>query len=171
MSINTKHFHQKIYFLWCSPGRNHNGYWLLLLLQFVPLNTSPPLLPLSVASSREHQKTNTMLHITRQRSMFSPLTKTNSLLRPDLNSLNRGKKTSCRHGVRLLQRLINSLSCQISWLNAEKFKQTHIVLICWRKSWMKKKNSSQNATQKKLIQRSVEELKCILFVRKSWRDS
>lgn len=59
-------------------------------LHFV-LTRHQPCSLLSVASSRERQKTNTMQRITRQRSMFSPLTKTNSLLRPDLYSVNRGK--------------------------------------------------------------------------------
>lgn len=109
-----------------SAGWNYSGcrsstLWLLTQIY------SPPF---SVASSREHQKTNMMLRITRQRSMFSPLTKTNSLLRPESCSLSRGKRknpmkarSSCEHG------LINCLfQQQQQQLQCHKFKQTHIVL-------------------------------------------
>lgn len=76
------------YLLWCSSGENgpvcNHCFGLSLLIHLAP--------PLSVVSSREHRKTNTMPPITRQRSTFSRQTKTNSLLRPELRSLNRGKK-------------------------------------------------------------------------------
>lgn len=99
---------ERLAFCWC---RSHQCFptWAIFALVFFLRNlasvcnhsfglslltnlASPLPHPPSVVSSREHQKTNTMLRITKQRSTFSRQTKTNSLLRPELCFLNRGNK-------------------------------------------------------------------------------
>lgn len=91
----TNVFPRELYLLWCSSWET----WPQFVTAVSVCHSSPTLPPLSptplppsVVSSREHQKTNTMLRITKQRSTFSRQTKTNSLLRPELCFLNRGNK-------------------------------------------------------------------------------
>lgn len=92
----TNVFPRELYLLWCSSWET----WPQFVTTVSVCHSSPTLPPLSpttptppsVVSSREHQKTNTMLRITKQRSTFSRQTKTNSLLRPELCFLNRGNK-------------------------------------------------------------------------------